>query len=104
MNSNSGWRKDKKQKYFPSKAPKRKGNIAEFNQKKKKEIHRIENNENLISNLIKLLVINSDDTMEDLVLPLVVENSNDEDKADEINLEGRRIVDINHIFKSIKPN
>lgn len=34
MNSNSGWRKGKKQKYFPSKAPKRKGNIAEFNQKK----------------------------------------------------------------------
>lgn len=40
--------------------------------------------------------------MEDLALPLVMENSNDEDKADEINLEGRRIVDINHIFKSIK--
>lgn len=47
-------------------------------------------------------VINSDDTMEDLALPLAKENSNDEDKADEINLEGRRIVDINHIFKSIK--
>jgi hypothetical protein len=29
---NSGWRKDKKQKYFPSKVPKRMGNIAEFNQ------------------------------------------------------------------------
>jgi len=40
--------------------------------------------------------------MEDLALPLAMENSNDEDKADEINLEGRRIVDINHIFKSIK--
>ncbi|KAF0709656.1 Uncharacterized protein FWK35_00027600, partial [Aphis craccivora] len=47
-------------------------------------------------------VINSDDTIEDLALPLAMENSNDEDKAEEINLEGRRIVDINHIFKSIK--
>lgn len=34
MNSKSGWRKGKKQKYFPSKVPKRMGNIAEFNKKK----------------------------------------------------------------------
>ncbi|KAL4126281.1 hypothetical protein QTP88_010504 [Uroleucon formosanum] len=91
--SNSGWRKGKKQKYFPSKAPKRKGNIAEFNQKKRLKLKFLINS---------LKVINSDDIMEDLALPLAVENSNDENKADEINLEGRRIVDINYIFKSIK--
>jgi len=40
--------------------------------------------------------------MEDLALPLAMKNNNDEDKTDEINLEGRGIVDINHIFKSIQ--
>jgi len=35
MNSKNSWRKGKKSKYYPSKAPKRKGNIAEYNKKKK---------------------------------------------------------------------
>lgn len=41
-------------------------------------------------------------TTEDLALPLVFENSNSTEETKKVNLEGRRFVDINYLFESIR--
>ncbi|KAL4152676.1 hypothetical protein QTP88_000509 [Uroleucon formosanum] len=115
MNEKKNWRMGKKSKCFPTKSRKNKGNIAALRQKKKLDLVVSYNDtpEDNASTIIACssskqplvtsqrnvpITTNMNDT-EDLALPLDLNQSGN---LADVKLEGRRIVDINYIFNSIK--